>query len=211
MTAPITFLNLQNMDWLDTFSFQESLSAFLVLFSIIDVTGLTPVVIDLQQKSGPVKAGKAALWSLVMLLAFLFVGNLILELFNVDINSFAVAGAIVIFIMGIEMIAGIEIIHYTDGPKGSTTLIPVVFPLIAGAGTFTALLSLRAEYAILNILIGLVLNIGLVYVVLRNVTLLERLLGKGGIYILRKFFGVILLAIAVKLFTGNVATLLGQG
>ena len=198
------------MSFFDTFSLQEALSAFLVLFSIIDVTGLTPVVIDLQQKSGPIQAGKAALWSLVMLLAFLFVGNLILELFGVDINSFAVAGAIVIFIMGIEMIAGIEIIHYTDGPKGSTTLIPVVFPLIAGAGTFTALLSLRAEYAILNILIGLVLNIVLVYLVLRNVSLLERLLGKGGIYILRKFFGVILLAIAVKLFTGNVATLLGH-
>ena len=192
------------------FDLQESISAFIVLFAMIDVTGLTPIVIDLEQKSGPVKAGRAAIWSLVMLLAFLFVGNMILALFNVDINSFAAAGAIVIFIMALEMILGIEIIHYNDGPKGSTTLVPIVFPLIAGAGTFTALLALRAEYNILNIVIGLILNIALVYVVLKHINLLERVLGKGGIYMLRKFFGIILLAIAVKLFTSNVATLLGQ-
>jgi multiple antibiotic resistance protein len=133
---------------------------------------------------------------------------MILQLFGVDIHSFAAAGALVIFIMALEMILGIEIFRYNDGPQGMNTLVPIVFPLIAGAGTFTALLALRAEYNILNILIALVLNIGVVYIVLRHLHVLERILGKGGIYVLRKFFGIILLAIAVKLFTGNVADLL---
>lgn len=190
------------------FDFKEFLSAFIVIFAMIDVTGLTPVVIDLQQKSGPVNALKAALYSLVILVVFLFAGGTVLDLFNVDIHSFAAAGGIVIFLLGIEMTLGIEIFRYSDGPKGSTTLVPVVFPLIAGAGTFTALLSLRAEYGIVNILLALAVNILIVYVVLRNVHTLERVLGQGGIYVLRKFFGIILLAIAVKLFTSNIAYLL---
>jgi len=190
------------------FDFKEFLSAFIVIFAMIDVTGLTPVVIDLQQKSGPVNALKAAIYSLVILVVFLFAGGTVLDLFNVDIHSFAAAGGIVIFLLGIEMTLGIEIFRYSDGPKGSTTLVPVVFPLIAGAGTFTALLSLRAEYGIVNILLALALNILIVYIVLRNVHTLERILGQGGIYVLRKFFGIILLAIAVKLFTSNIAYLL---
>ncbi len=191
-----------------SFDFNEFLSAFIVIFAMIDVTGLTPVVIDLQQKSGPINAFRAALYSLVILVVFLFAGGTVLDLFNVDIHSFAVAGGIVIFLMGYEMTLGIEIFRYGDGPKGATTLVPVVFPLIAGAGTFTALLSLRAEYGIVNILLALVVNILIVYVVLRNVHALERILGQGGIYVLRKFFGIILLAIAVKLFTSNIAYLL---
>ena len=123
---------------------KELIGAFIVIFAMIDVTGLTPIAIDLQKKSGPIKAQNAAIASLLILLSFLFLGNVVLELFGVDIHSFAVAGAIVIFIMGFEMTSGVEIMKYSDGPKGSTTLVPIVFPLIAGAGTFTALLSLRA-------------------------------------------------------------------
>lgn len=190
------------------FDFKEFISAFIVIFAMIDVTGLTPVVIDLQQKSGPVNALKAALYSLLVLVVFLFAGGTVLDLFNVDINSFAAAGGIVIFLMGLEMTLGREIFHYGDGPQGSSTIVPVVFPLIAGAGTFTALLSLRAEYGIINILLALVFNILIVYLVLRNVRTLERLLGQGGIYVLRKFFGIILLAIAVKLFASNIAYLI---
>lgn len=190
------------------FDFKETVSAFIVLFAMIDATGLTPIVIDLQSKIGPVQAGRVSLYSLVTLLTFLFLGNMILQLFNVDINSFAAAGALVIFIMSLEMTLGVEIFHYDDSPKGMTAVVPLVFPLIAGAGTFTALISLRAEYNILNILIALVLNIGVVYGVLKNVHLLERVLGKGGIYVLRRFFGIILMAISVKLFTGNIAALL---
>lgn len=185
------------------FDVKEFVSAFIVIFAMIDITGLTPVVIDLQQKSGPINAWKASIYSLVVLVLFLFAGGQVLDLFNVDIHSFAAAGGIVIFLMGIEMTLGIEIFRYTDGPKGSTTLVPVVFPLIAGAGTFTALLSLRAEYNILNILLGIVANILIVFLVLRNVSCLERVLGQGGIYVLRKFFGIILLAIAVRLFVSN--------
>ena len=133
---------------------------------------------------------------------------MVLELFGVDIHSFAIAGAIIIFIIGFEMTAGVEIIKYSDGPKGSSTLVPIVFPLIAGAGTFTALLSLRAEFHIINIIAALILNIAVVYVVLKNVHLLEKILGAGGIYILKKFFGIILLAISVKLFTSNLSALL---
>lgn len=197
-------MDLLQINMLD---FKELASAFIVIFAMIDVTGLTPVAIDLQQKSGPINAGKAAIYSLVILLVFLFVGNMVLDLFGVDIHSFAVAGAIIIFIIGFEMTAGVEIIKYCDGPKGSTTLVPIVFPLIAGAGTFTALLSLRAEFHLINIVVALGLNILVVYLVLKNMHLLERLLGEGGIYILRKFFGIILLAIAVKLFTSNIAAL----
>jgi multiple antibiotic resistance protein len=193
-----------------TFSFKETISAFIVLFAMIDPIGLAPLVIDLQGKSGPIKAGRAALISLGTLLAFLFGGNMILQLFGVDIHSFAAAGAVVIFIMSLEMILGIEIFHYNDGPKGMSTIVPVVFPLIAGAGTFTALLALRAEYNILNIVIALCINIVIVYLVLRYLYGLERVLGKGGIYILRKFFGIILLAIAVKLFTSNISFMLNS-
>ncbi len=147
-----------------TFNFQEALSAFMVLFAVIDITGLTPILIDLQQKSGPLNAEKAAIFSFATLIVFLFVGNLLLNLFGVDISSFAVAGALILFVMAVEMVLGIEIFKF-DGPAGSATIVPVVFPFIAGPGSFTTLLSLRAEYNILNIIIALVLNIILVYLV----------------------------------------------
>ena len=188
------------------FDFQQMLSAFMVLFAVIDITGLTPILIDLQKKSGPINPGRAASFSLGVLLAFLFLGDLLLKLFGVDISSFAVAGALVIFVMAIEMIFGVEIFKF-DGPKGSATLVPIVFPFIAGAGSFTTLLSLRAEYNVLNIIIALVLNILIVYIVIKRIYLIERVLGQVGTYVLRKFFGIIFLAISVKLFTYNLSNL----
>ena len=189
------------------FNLQETLSAFIILFAIIDITGLTPIIIDLKNKGNNIKAGKAAIYSLATFIAFLFMGNMILQLFHVDISSFAIAGSLVIFVMAIEMIFGVEIFR-NDGPEGSATIVPIVFPLIAGAGSFTALLSLRAMYSLTNIIIALVLNIILIYVVIRNVHLLERLLGKGGVYVFRKFFGIILLAISVRMFLENLTKFL---
>lgn len=188
------------------FDLQETLSAFMVLFAVIDVTGLLPVFIDYQNRGLKISAPKAALFSLITFIAFLFVGDFILQLFQVDISSFAVAGALVIFVMAIEMIFGIEIFR-NDGPEGTATLVPIVFPLIAGAGSFTALLSLRALYSLPNILIALVMNIILVYLVLRYTSVVERIFGKAFVYVLRKFFGIILLAISVRMFISNITEL----
>ena len=179
----------------------------MVLFAVIDITGLIPILIELQRKSGPISPGRAAGYSFITMMAFLFLGDLLLKLFGVDISSFAVAGALILFLMAIEMILGIEIFKF-DGPAGTVTIVPVVFPFIAGAASFTTLLSLRAEYNILNILIAVILNLVLVYFVIKKIYLVEKALGQGGIYVLRKFFGIILLAISVKLFTSNLATLL---
>ncbi len=189
------------------FNAQEAISAFVVMFAVIDITGLVPIMIELKRKSGPISAGKAAFFSLSILLVFLFLGDLILKLFGVDISSFAIAGSLVLFVMAVEMILGIEIFKF-DGPAGTTTLVPVVFPFIAGPGSFTTLLSLRAEYNMLNILIALVINIIVVYIVIKRLDLIQRVLGNGGSYVLRKFFGIILLAISVKLFTSNLSTLI---
>lgn len=191
------------------FDFLQIVSAFVVLFAVIDVAGLIPILISLKEKGERIDANKAAVFSLATFLAFLFMGDVILKLFGVDISSFAVAGALVIFGMAIEMIFGIELFKM-DGPKGTTTIVPVVFPLIAGAGSFTALLSLRAEYFLSNIIIALVLNIAVVYLVIRKLDLIARLIGAGGVYVLRKFFGIILLAISVKLFMSNLKTLLSS-
>lgn len=193
------------------FDFEQIVSAFIVIFAMIDITGAIPIIIDLKQKTGHIYPGKTTLYAGILLYLFLFAGNMILELFGVDIHSFAVAGAIILFIMGLEMLLGREIMQYSGGPSGASALVPLAFPLIAGAGTFTSLISLRAEYNILNIIIALALNLGVVYFVLNRYRLLERLLGQGGIFVLRKFFGVILLAISVKLFTTNIAALLAGG
>lgn len=145
--------------------------------------------------------------SYILLVAFLFVGDGLLNLFSVDISSFAVAGSLVIFVLAVEMIFGIPIFK-NDGPSGTASIVPLVFPLIVGAGTLTTLLALRAEYHIINIIIALTLNIIVVYFVLKNVSLVEKVFGKGGVYILRKFLGIILLAISVKLFTSNLTSLI---
>lgn len=188
------------------FCFKEIISAFMVLFAIIDITGSIPVILGLKEGGNKIEAGKVAIFSLLIFILFLFLGDAILSLFGVDITSFAVAGAIVIFVLAIEMVLGVEIFK-NDGPGGSVTIVPIIFPLIAGAGSLTTVLSLRAEYAVENIIVAIVLNMVVVFLVLYKIEWAEKILGKGGIYILRKFFGIILLAIAIKLFSTNVATL----
>ncbi|MEA4984460.1 hypothetical protein SDC9_41057 [bioreactor metagenome] len=189
------------------FSFVEITSAFMVLFAIIDILGSIPIILNIKKKDKNIYAFWASLIALLILILFLFTGEGILKLFSVDIQSFAVAGALIIFIFAIEMILDIEIFR-NNGPKNTSSFIPLAFPLIAGPGSFTTLLSLRAEYQIENIIVALVLNLVFVYVVLKSTNRIERLFGEAGIYILRKFFGIILLAIAVKLFTTNLNHLL---
>lgn len=190
---------------LSTLDFQQIASAFIVLFAVIDVLGSTPIFLDLKTKGRPINALHATLISSALLVGFFYAGDVLLRLFNVDIQSFAVAGSLVIFLMALEMILDVEIFK-NQGPIKEATLIPVVFPLLAGAGSFTTLLSLRAEYSSLNILIALTLNMIFVYCVLRGTDKVERVISKSAIYLLRKFFGIILLAIAVRLFTANLGT-----
>ena len=192
-----------------TFNFQEFLSAFIVLFAVIDIIGSIPIILDLKQKGRSVNSMKATLIAFALLLGFFYAGDMMLRLFQVDIASFAVAGAFVIFMMSLEMILDVEIFKNT-GPIKEATLVPLVFPLLAGAGAFTTLLSLRAEYAPGNIVLALILNMVWVYIVLRMTDRIERVLGKGGIYVIRKFFGIILLAISARLFTANLTSLIEQ-
>lgn len=191
------------------FNFQQILSAFMVLFAVIDIIGAIPIIIDLKDKGKDVNALKATLISFLLLLGFFYAGDILLRLFHVDIESFAVAGAFVIFLLSLEMILDIEIFK-NQGPIKEATLVPLVFPLLAGAGSFTTLLSLRAEYASVNIIVALVLNMLWVYFVVRMTRKVEKVLGKGGIYLIRKFFGIILLAISVKLFMSNITLLMEQ-
>jgi multiple antibiotic resistance protein len=177
-------------------------SIFVVLFALIDVLGSVPVFLNFRQEGKGVNPLQAAVYSFCIFVVFLFVGDWILMLFNVDVSSFAVAGALVIFIISIEMIFGVEIFK-NDAPAGNSTLVPVVFPLITGPGTFTALLSMRAEYDVQNIIIALFLNIIIVFAVLKNLGIVKKLIGVGGVYVMRKFFGIILMAIAIRLFTSN--------
>lgn len=178
----------------------------MVLFAVIDITGSIPVIVGLKEKGLKVEAGKAAVFSFLIFIIFLFLGDVVLSLFGVNIESFAVAGSIIILILAAEMILDIEIFKY-NGPGGSATIVPIIFPLIAGAGALTTLLSLRAEYHVSNIIAAIFLNMVIVFFALRHLDLVEKVLGKGGVYILRKFFGIILLAISVKLFTTNISTL----
>ena len=191
------------------FNFQQILSAFIVLFAVIDIIGAIPIIIDLKDKGKDVNALKATLISFLLLLGFFYAGDILLRLFHVDIESFCVAGAFVIFLLSLEMILDIEIFK-NQGPIKEATLVPLVFPLLAGAGSFTTLLSLRAEYASMNIIVALVLNMLWVYFVVRMTRKVEKVLGKGGIYLIRKFFGIILLAISVKLFMSNITLLMEQ-
>ena len=198
----ITYI-LTRLDW------QQILSAFIVLFAVIGVLGSTPIFINLKTQGRPINATKATLISTGMMVAFYFAGDFILKLFNVDIESFAVAGSIVIFLMALEMILDVEIFKNL-GPIKEATLVPVVFPLLAGPGSFTTLLSLRAEYATPNIMIGLLMNMVFVFFVLLATERVEEIISKGTIYLMRKFFGIILLAISVRLFTSNLQSLLGH-
>lgn len=192
------------------FSIQEFISAFVVLFAVIDVTGSIPIFLSLKKKGKKINATKAALFSLIMFIGFFYVGEAFLHLFSVDISSFAIAGSIIIFVMAMEMILDIEIFKSSpDSPKDAT-FIPVVFPLIAGAGALTTLLAIRSQYADINIILAVLLNVIWVYIVLKLSKKIDRILGAGTIYMLQKFFGIILLAISVKLFTHNLAILLQE-
>lgn len=178
----------------------------MVLFAIIDITGSIPIILNIKARTGNVDAGQATLVSLAIFLAFLIFGEGLLKIFGVDANSFAIAGSFIIFLLGMEMILGVEFFKH-DAPGGGT-IVPIAFPLIAGAGSITTILSLKAEYHTINILIALLLNMIVVYVVLRMTSAFEKLLGQAGLHILKKFFGVILLAIAVRLFLHNTGIIL---
>ena len=185
------------------FSLKQIFSVSLILFSIIDILGSVPVIIDLRKKAGHIQSEKATIVAGIIMIAFLFLGESILKLFGLDVQSFALAGAIIIFLIGMEMILGIELFRADVEDAGSTSIVPLAFPLIAGAGTMTTLVSLRSEYELPNILIGIVLNLAFVYLVLKTSGWLERKLGRAGFNIIRKVFGIILLAIAVKIVKSN--------
>lgn len=185
--------------------FREIITVAMVLFAVIDIIGSIPIIIDLRTKFGHVESGKASIVAGIIMITFLFVGEQILSLIGIDVNSFAVAGAFVLFFLALEMILGIRL--YKDDEASSASIVPIAFPLIAGAGTMTTLLSLRAQYQAINIIIAIVLNIILVYLVLKASKKIETKLGANGLSVIRKTFGVILLAIAVKLFASNVKAL----
>lgn len=188
------------------FSWVEIFKASTVLFAVVDIVGSIPLIIKLKEKSGEIHALRASIVSLVIMVSFLIVGESILKLFGVEVEAFAVAGAFILFAMSLEMILGVAM--FKDEVTGKTaSVVPLAFPIIAGAGTMTSIVSLRAEYAQLNIAIAILINIIIVYITLRLTRRIENLLGEGGIAILKKVFGIILLAIAVKLFTSNVKAL----
>ena len=189
------------------FNFTEILSVTLILFSVIDIIGSIPVIIKLRKESGHIQSEKATLVAGLIMIVFLYLGDKILKLFGIDIESFAIAGALVMFIIGMEMVLGREFFKSEEAQDGSHSIVPIAFPLIAGAGTMTALISLRAEFQIANILVGVVINLILVYIVLKTSGWLERKLGQAGFNIIRKVFGIILLSIAIKLFKTTIITI----
>jgi len=188
------------------FNYNDALSAFLILFAVIDILGSIPIIVSLRKKVGHVQSEKATIVAGAIMIVFLFVGESILNLLGVNVQSFAIAGSLVIFFLALEMILGITL--YKEETPNTASIVPIAFPLIAGAGTMTSLVSIRAEFATINILIAIVANMMVVYAVLKNTERLERILGPGGLSILRKVFGIILLAIAVKLFFTNLIPLL---
>ena len=183
-------------------NFKEIISVSLVLFSVIDIIGSIPIIIELKKKAGKIQSEKATFVAGIIMLAFLYLGESILKLFGLDVASFAVAGALVIFFIGLEMVLGIHIFK-NEPHSTSNSIVPLAFPLIAGAGTMTTLVSLSAEFGHWNIMIGVILNLILVYLVLKTSGWIEKKIGQGGTEVLRKIFGVILLAIAVKLIKSN--------
>lgn len=191
------------------FNFIEIFSSFLVMFAIIDITGSIPIFLSMKNQGKAIKPLQATLVALALFVVFFYVGDAVLRLFSIDAPSFAVAGAAVLFILSLEMITGHEIIKNEASTSGAS-IVPVAFPLIAGPGAITALISLRAEYADLNIMIGLLFNILIDFLVIRHLDKLERWLGNDIIYVFRKFFGVVLLAIAVKLFASNIPIVFGS-
>jgi len=197
------------MTLLSQINLKEIISAFVVMFAIIDITGSIPIFLGMKDQGKEIKPMQAVMVAIVLFVAFFFAGDGLLHLFGVDIEAFAVAGSVVIFLLALEMILGVEIIK-SEGSGSGTSVVPIAFPLIAGPGALTAFLSLKAEYATINIMIALLLNMVFAFVVMRYLDKIQKLLGQNIIYIFRKFFGVILLAIAVKLFATNLAIVIRQ-
>lgn len=187
----------------------DVLTVFMVLFAVIDITGSIPIILELKRKSGEIQSGKATLVAYGFLLLFLFAGEPFLKIFGVDVNTFAIAGSFVLLFLGLEMVLGIEFFKYES--LKNTSIFPLAFPLIAGAGSLTTIISLKAEYSHWTIFIGLSLNMIVVYLVLRGTRIAERLLGPTGILVLTKVFGIILLAIAIRLFLSNTGIKLPDG
>lgn len=187
-------------------NFKEIITATMVLFAVIDIVGSIPIIIDLRQKVGHIQSEKASIVAMFIMILFLFLGVQILNLIGIDVYSFAVAGSFVIFFLAIEMILGVQL-YKEESPK-TASVVPLAFPLIAGAGTMTTILSLKAEFETINIIVAIIINVIFVYIVLKSSAKIERLIGEGGINVVRKIFGVILLAIAVKLFASNIQGLL---
>jgi multiple antibiotic resistance protein len=185
----------------------EIFSCFMVLFAVIDIVGSIPVIIDIKQKSGNIQPVTTTFVSLLLMLLFLVAGERFLAIFGVDVPSFAVAGSLILFFIALEMILGIRLFKQKPGTERTASIVPLVFPIIAGAGTFSTLIALRAEYEMVNIAIAILLNMPVIYLVLRLTTRIGKLLGAGGIAVLEKVFGIILLAIAVKLFSNNIPAL----
>lgn len=185
--------------------FREIATASMILFAVIDIIGSIPIIIDLRKKAGHIQSEKATIVAGLLMIIFLFVGKQILNLIGIDVNSFAVAGSFILFFLALEMILGITL--YKDDAPETAAVVPLAFPLIAGAGTMTSILSLRAEYEAVNIVVAIVINSIFVFLVLKSSSKIEHFLGKQGINVIRKIFGVILLAIAVKLFATNIKSL----
>ncbi len=190
------------------FNFKEIITATMILFAVIDIVGSLPIIISLREKVGHIQSEMASVIAAVLMIAFLFVGEQILSLIGINVNEFAVAGSLILFFLALEMILGITLFKEDEdtSPK-LASVFPLAFPLLAGPGSLTTLLSLRAEYNIENIIVAVLINILFIYIVLKTSGKLQKILGKNGIIIIRKIFGVILLAIAVKLFTSNIQLL----
>lgn len=191
------------LDYLSGFDLMQIASAFIVLFAIIDPLGSLPIVLNLKQKGEKISSSKVTIVAFIIMLCFVFAGKWILDLFGVDVHSFAVAGSIILFLMALEMVCDLEIFK-NNGPEGSASIVPLAFPLFAGPGVFTSVIALQAEFATLNIVLSLFLNMIVLYFILRATAVFQKMLGESGIYVIRKFFGVILLAISVKLFVSNI-------
>lgn len=191
------------------FNIVEILATFMVMFAIIDIPGSIPIILDIKAKTSDVQPLKATLVAFGIFIIFLYTGDTLLRLFGIDVSSFAIAGSFVILLIGMEMVLGIELFKHDAAGGGS--VVPIAFPLIAGAGSITTILSLKADYQTINILIGLLLNMIIVYLVLRLTNFFERILGPAGLHILKKMFGIILLAIAIRLFLNNTGIVLPNG
>lgn len=189
------------------FSFKEIMTATMVLFAVIDIVGNIPIIISLREKAGHIHSEKASIIAAIVMIVFLFLGERILSLIGINVNEFAIAGAIVLFFIALEMILGITLFKDDGSTPEMATVFPLAFPMLAGPGSLTTLLSLRAEYALENVIVAVMVNIIIVYAVLKTSARLQRMLGKNGIAIIRKVFGVVLLAISVKLFTSNIQLL----